>query len=70
VTGLGRISKADLDRLKHMAREEASVTIRNVLSMVPGRCTACNATVPVRPRPGTSYAGICECGGAIELLHP
>ena len=68
MTELGRISKQDLDRLPAMDPEEAALTLRDALGWAPGRCVDCNASHPVRPHQGTSFAGSCQCGGAIELL--
>lgn len=68
MTELGRISKADLDRLPSMSPVEAALTLRAVLSRAPARCTSCNAPMIVAPRCNTTYAGRCECGGALELI--
>ena len=68
VTELGKMSKQDLDNLPSMEPEEAALVLRDALGWAAGRCTSCNENYVVRRRPGTSFAGSCSCGGAIELV--
>ena len=65
---LGKMSKQDLDNLPSMDPEEAALTLREALGWGRGRCTSCNDPKMVPRRVGTTFAGSCECGGAIELL--
>ena len=68
MTNIGRMSNQDLDRLPSMDSEEAALTLREALGWRRGRCVDCNDPKVVRPREGTSFAGTCSCGGAVELL--
>jgi hypothetical protein len=70
MTELGRISKTDLDRLPSMDPVEAALVLRAVLTppRAPASCTRCNLRKLVVPRCNTTYAGMCECGGALELV--
>jgi DNA-directed RNA polymerase subunit RPC12/RpoP len=69
MTELGRISKADLDRLPDMNPVDAALTLRDALARQPAVCTQCGARELVAPRPSTTYAGRCTiCGAGRELV--
>ena len=69
MTDLGRIPQADIDALPDMGPVEAALVLRAALTpRAAARCTRCNAPRVVVPRTNTTYAGMCDCGGALELV--
>lgn len=71
MTGIGRISRAELDALPDMNPRDAALTLRAALSRAPAVCGRCGHVAIVVPRCSTTFAGSCpECEGRLELLGP